>query len=471
MQPASTSNGGICFDYIHGQCNRGDACRFSHDLKAISQESREERGICFDFTRGTCSRGELCRFSHNINVVGIAPGGSAAQEQAQALAKSAGVCFDFMKGICHRGPACRFSHDLSLLQSVEALKKMEGEGAKGLCYDFVKGQCTRGRSCKFSHDTTLPEITAGILHVGGASAGASTGLNHVSVDGLHLPPVQGSQLAGVMVPEPHADYAAVAAGRYVSPASANVSAPSSYSSDGLVVGSPNIGYAAVASGKGAVGARTYVAMPGQAHGMASGATNGNGNEKGMLAWDRRHLQDGSSQYTKGIQMRPSSVPNGQGWHVAGTRATNLGYEAGYEQLDHLTGDLRGLQLGDSQLGGGQNGLPIPTNGWREAVQSVGGGGMVKGTIGGGTRSLPTGGNVQGPLSPSPQEKQDARAFADSAFKWDSLFASEGIAPGTGSGLNLGAGGNDPYSARIGDTSNSPYGATLYSGWSGGYSMG
>lgn len=51
--------------------------------------------ICFDFTRGTCNRGDSCRFSHELPPSGVIP----------PRPKTAGVCFDFTKGICKRGCA------------------------------------------------------------------------------------------------------------------------------------------------------------------------------------------------------------------------------------------------------------------------------------------------------------------------------------------------------------------------------
>ena len=57
----------ICFDFTKGTCTRGEACKFSHDIKRIIEVNSQERGICFDFLRHACSRGALCRFSHDLS--------------------------------------------------------------------------------------------------------------------------------------------------------------------------------------------------------------------------------------------------------------------------------------------------------------------------------------------------------------------------------------------------------------------
>lgn len=57
----------ICFDFTKGTCTRGEACKFSHDIKRIIEVNSQEQGICFDFLRGACSRGAMCRFSHDLS--------------------------------------------------------------------------------------------------------------------------------------------------------------------------------------------------------------------------------------------------------------------------------------------------------------------------------------------------------------------------------------------------------------------
>lgn len=92
-RPRSRSRGGreFCKDFTRGECNRGHACRFSHDFKpaiaarpdpgppaSLSMASMDRPGpggplatydrfgreMCGDFKRGDCRRGDRCRYSH-----------------------------------------------------------------------------------------------------------------------------------------------------------------------------------------------------------------------------------------------------------------------------------------------------------------------------------------------------------------------------------------------------------------------
>jgi hypothetical protein len=50
----------ICFSFKNtGKCFRGDKCQFEH-----SQASTGEKKKCFDFMNGDCTRGNACRFAH-----------------------------------------------------------------------------------------------------------------------------------------------------------------------------------------------------------------------------------------------------------------------------------------------------------------------------------------------------------------------------------------------------------------------
>ena len=59
----------ICFDFTRGQCNRGDNCRFSHDLPPNGQIPPRPKtaGVCFDYTKGICKRGYVCPPAHEQN--------------------------------------------------------------------------------------------------------------------------------------------------------------------------------------------------------------------------------------------------------------------------------------------------------------------------------------------------------------------------------------------------------------------
>ena len=90
---------GVCFDFQKGQCDRGDACRFSHMLGGGGGGGG---GVCFDFQKGQCDRGDACRFSHMLG-----GGGGGGVDFPR---RSTGPCHAFMRGDCDRGDSCRFQH-------------------------------------------------------------------------------------------------------------------------------------------------------------------------------------------------------------------------------------------------------------------------------------------------------------------------------------------------------------------------
>ena len=53
-----------------GRCNKGDACRFSHDVGRRGGRGGG-RAVCRDYQNGHCSRGEGCRFKHTMEGVSI----------------------------------------------------------------------------------------------------------------------------------------------------------------------------------------------------------------------------------------------------------------------------------------------------------------------------------------------------------------------------------------------------------------
>ena len=103
---------GICFNFRRGACDRGESCRFSHDLDSEPPSA----GVCYAFQSGNCDKGDQCRFRH-------AP---------------AGICFNFQRGKCDRGDSCRFRHD-----------------SRPVCMEFQSGACTRGDSCPRRHDVEV----------------------------------------------------------------------------------------------------------------------------------------------------------------------------------------------------------------------------------------------------------------------------------------------------------------------------
>eukprot|EP01023_Acetabularia_acetabulum_P001494 TRINITY_DN1058_c1_g1_i1.p1 TRINITY_DN1058_c1_g1~~TRINITY_DN1058_c1_g1_i1.p1 ORF type:complete len:389 (-),score=91.90 TRINITY_DN1058_c1_g1_i1:140-1306(-) len=106
----------ICYDFTKNQCNRGDKCKYSHDIATIIKYNSKEKGICFDFLRGQCLRGMLCKFSHDLSNIAhlyqqasFAPGNNT----------STSICYNFLKGVCRDGNTCRYSHDIRVVTTVQ----------------------------------------------------------------------------------------------------------------------------------------------------------------------------------------------------------------------------------------------------------------------------------------------------------------------------------------------------------------
>ena len=154
---------GICYAFQKGECERGDACRFSHnEAEADSSTLPKPRGICYAFNKGECDRGESCRFLHEAGDVPEGAGepmerrprerkpksSTSAGRSSTSAAKSSGACFAFQRGECDRGDSCRFSHT----EGGEAAEPRAPK-PRGACFDFQKGACERGDSCRFSHES------------------------------------------------------------------------------------------------------------------------------------------------------------------------------------------------------------------------------------------------------------------------------------------------------------------------------
>ncbi|MEW5304896.1 MAG: hypothetical protein WDW36_007473 [Sanguina aurantia] len=160
----------ICYDFTKGLCNRGDKCKYSHDLATIVTYNSKEKGICFDYLRNQCQRGLLCRFSHDLSNIAqqcqapfpeplrelppsalptpylgpqaAAPGPGGGGPGILSRGRTTAICYDFVKGVCQRGGECRYSHDLTLI----ARTARGGAGAAKVgevCYDHLRGRCTR----------------------------------------------------------------------------------------------------------------------------------------------------------------------------------------------------------------------------------------------------------------------------------------------------------------------------------------
>lgn len=152
---------GFCFAFQRGECFRGDACKYSHSMPPIGGGQvgdymnpygggyhQPSRRPCFAFQRGECTHGDACRFAH------ITADGRLIQNGFPVLHRpSRKPCFAFLNtGACERGDACRFSHDGNTMMNPPQFNPMGGMGAPGgVCFAFQRGQCQRGEACRYAH--------------------------------------------------------------------------------------------------------------------------------------------------------------------------------------------------------------------------------------------------------------------------------------------------------------------------------
>ncbi|KAF0916259.1 hypothetical protein E2562_005877 [Oryza meyeriana var. granulata] len=74
-----------CRFYLHGKCQQGNMCKFSHDTTPLTKSKP-----CTHFARGSCLKGDDCPYDHELSKY---------------------PCHNFMEsGMCIRGDKCKFSH-------------------------------------------------------------------------------------------------------------------------------------------------------------------------------------------------------------------------------------------------------------------------------------------------------------------------------------------------------------------------
>lgn len=75
----------LCHFYMHGKCQQGNACKFSHDTTPLTKSKP-----CTHFARGSCLKGDDCPYDHELSKY---------------------PCHNFVEnGMCFRGDKCKFSH-------------------------------------------------------------------------------------------------------------------------------------------------------------------------------------------------------------------------------------------------------------------------------------------------------------------------------------------------------------------------
>lgn len=74
-----------CHFYLHGKCQQGNTCKFSHDTTPLTKSKP-----CTHFARDSCLKGDDCPYDHELSKY---------------------PCHNFVEnGMCFRGDKCKFSH-------------------------------------------------------------------------------------------------------------------------------------------------------------------------------------------------------------------------------------------------------------------------------------------------------------------------------------------------------------------------
>ena len=144
-------NGGenrVCREFLRGECDRGDRCKFSHpDLNEGGGGDELKSRVCRDYLRDECVRGDKCIYQH--------PPGQKGSSKAVKF------CHNFQNGRC-RSQDCSYLHCSS---EEEVYYKETGKLPPGMddmvknmssskiCKDFLNGKCFR-QMCKFVHTDT-----------------------------------------------------------------------------------------------------------------------------------------------------------------------------------------------------------------------------------------------------------------------------------------------------------------------------
>ncbi|RHY29061.1 hypothetical protein DYB32_005482 [Aphanomyces invadans] len=120
---------GVCWAFQKGMCDKGDACKYPHEVKD------GDYGSCFEFVQsGKCKRGDECKFAHTGSKAKQADESASKDDQKAVDPDKPRVCFGFQTGKCHRGKSCLFVHELLEDQAkdhpVESKKRKRDEDPK-----------------------------------------------------------------------------------------------------------------------------------------------------------------------------------------------------------------------------------------------------------------------------------------------------------------------------------------------------
>lgn len=120
-----------CWYYMNNLCNKGAACKFSHDagIIALAREAEVES-----------------------NMPGLGMGMDDSAKKRKAVLDG---CWYYMKGLCHKGTGCPFSHDPDMIAAAQKAEDEDPEKPNWkteMCRFWVKKrECRFGAFCFYAH--------------------------------------------------------------------------------------------------------------------------------------------------------------------------------------------------------------------------------------------------------------------------------------------------------------------------------
>lgn len=116
--------------------------RGRHSRDDRTNQRGQEKEVCRNFLHGRCDRGVLCKFSHpRSNSRGRSTDSGRQRSPVHAPGRNDNtdrvVCRDFVRNMCKRGDECRFYHPPN------PENKRQRSSWLTFCHDFQNGHCSR----------------------------------------------------------------------------------------------------------------------------------------------------------------------------------------------------------------------------------------------------------------------------------------------------------------------------------------
>jgi len=145
-----------CKYYLHGACNKGDSCHFSHEMG-----SSKPNMVCRFYQQGHCAYGDNCRYDH------VKPAQPVTQPvpPAPAVARSREAGVSRLHGWSSQPePAPQQSWQDESWEEEEQQPTSGRNANELLCPFAARGSCQRGPSCPYLHGNVCPGCGKQCLH-------------------------------------------------------------------------------------------------------------------------------------------------------------------------------------------------------------------------------------------------------------------------------------------------------------------